>query len=121
MNQVKVAAPLKHHQPVTLQGEFSKKLVTNTLFNLVGRSWSFLLTLLLTPYILSRLNVGEFGTWVLLSIFINSFSMLDLGLGSSFVKHISEYYTRQDFDRINRVLFSGLIFYVLLGMAQVSI
>ena len=35
-------------KPVTLQGEFSKKLVTNTFFNLVGRSWSFVLAMLLT-------------------------------------------------------------------------
>src|SRR6185369_17414186 len=88
MNQVKVAAPLNHHQPVTLQGEFSKKLVTNTFFNLVGRCWSFVLALLLTPYILSHLDVHEFGTWVLLSIFMNSFALygLDFGLGTSFVK-----------------------------------
>src|SRR5262245_57539989 len=108
-------------RPITLRGEFSKKLVTNTLFNLVGRSWTFLITLLLTPYILSRLSVGDFGTWVLLSIFMNSFNVLDLGLGSSFIKYISEFYTYKDFDRINRVLFSGLVFYALLGIVQLSI
>ena len=94
-------------QPVTLQGEFSKKLVSNTFFNLLGRSWSFVVALLLTPYILHRLDVREFGTWVVLSIFISSFNLLDMGLGSSFIKFIAEYYTYEDFDRINAVLFSG--------------
>ncbi len=108
-------------QPVTLLGEFSRKLVTNTFFNLLGRCWSFLITLLLTPYILSHLSVGDFGTWVLLSIFISSFNLLDLGLGSAFVKYISEYYTYEDYDRINRVLFSGLIFYCVFGAALVAI
>src|SRR6185295_5489748 len=122
MSQSKVPGPLKPRQPVTLQGEFSKKLVTNTFFNLVGRSWSFLLALLLTPYILSHLGVREFGTWALLNIFVwngSSFSLLDLGLGTSFVKHISEYYTHEDYDRINRVLFSGFVFYGLFGIAIV--
>src|SRR5215471_5008148 len=108
-------------QPVTLQGEFSQKLVTNTFFNLIGRAWSFLLALLLTPYILTRLNVREFGTWVVLSIFISSFNLLDLGLGSSFVKHIAEYYAHQDFGRINRVLFSGLVFYAGFGVFQIAV
>src|SRR6185295_13212953 len=121
MSQSKVPGPLKPRQPVTLQGEFSKKLVTNTFFNLVGRSWSFLVTLLLTPYILSHLDVHDFGTWVVLSIFINSFNLLDFGLGSSFVKHISEYYTHEDYGRINRVVFSGLAFYALFGVVQVSL
>jgi O-antigen/teichoic acid export membrane protein len=108
------------HQPVTLQGEFSKRLVTNTFFNLIGRSWSFLVALLLTPYILTHLDVRDFGTWVVLSIFINSFSLFDLGLGSSFVKYIAEFHTHGDFDRINRVLFSGLVFYGMLGVIQIA-
>ena len=120
MNDLRVPDQL-HLQPVTFEGEFSKKLVTNTLFNFIGRFWSFLVTLLLTPYILSHLKVDEFGTWVLLSIFMNSFNLLDLGLGSSFVKHISQYYTHDDYDRINRVLWSGLIFYGVLGLAQIGI
>ena len=101
---------------VTFLGEFSKKLITNTFFNLLGRSWSFLATLLLTPYILSHLNVGDFGVWVLLSVFISSFNLLDLGLGSSFVKYISTYYTHRDYGRINEALFSGLAFYGLFGV-----
>ena len=87
--------------------EFSRKLIANTFFNLLGRSWRFLVALLLTPYVLSRLNVGDFGTWVLLSVFITSFNLLDLGLGVSYVKYISTYYTHRDYDRINQAVFSG--------------
>ena len=101
---------------VTFLGEFSKKVVTNTFFNVLGRSWSFLINLLLTPYILTHLNVGDFGVWVLLSIFVYSFSLLDLGLGSSFVKYISAYHVHEDYDRINKVIFSGLAFYGLFGI-----
>jgi O-antigen/teichoic acid export membrane protein len=97
-------------------GEFSKKLVTNTFFNLLGRSWSFLVTILLTPYLLRHLDKDQFGAWVLLSIFTTSFNLLDLGLGSSFVKYISAYYTYEDYDRINEVIFSGLAFYGILGV-----
>jgi O-antigen/teichoic acid export membrane protein len=120
MSQLNVPGSNPNNRPVTLKGDFSKKLVTNTFFNLLGRSWSFLIALLLTPYILAHLDVREFGTWVVLSIFINSFNLLDLGLGSSFVKHIAEYYTHDDFGRINRVLFSGLVFYGFFGVLQVS-
>ena len=114
----------KDQGPVTLQGEFSKRLVTNTFFNLLGRSWSFVLALLLTPYILGHLDVREFGTWVVLSIFLSSnpsFNLLDFGLGSSFVKHIAEFYTHGDFGRINRVLFSGLVFHSLFGVLLIAV
>jgi len=101
---------------VTFLGDFSKKLVTNTFFNVVGRSWSFLVTLLLTPYILSRLDVGDFGIWILLGVFTTSFNLLDLGLGSSFVKYISAYHAHEDYDHINHVVFSGLAFYGIFGV-----
>ncbi len=106
---------------VTFLGEFSKKLVTNTFFNFIGRFWSFLVTLLLTPYILSRLSVSEFGVWVLLSVFVGSFNLLDLGLGSSFIKYVSQYYARGDDARINLVLFSGLLFYSVFGFGLVAL
>jgi O-antigen/teichoic acid export membrane protein len=107
--------------PVTFLGEFSKKLATNTFFNVLGRSWTFLVTLLLTPYVLKHLDKSEFGIWVLLSVFTTSFNLLDLGLGSSFVKYISEYYTYEEYDRINQVLFSGLVFYGFLGLLLTSV
>ncbi len=106
---------------VTFLGEFSKKLVTNTFFNFVGRFWSFVVTLLLTPYLLSRLTVGEFGTWVLLSVFVGSFNLLDLGLGSAFTKYVSQYHTQRDYPRINAVLFSGVLFYTVFGVGLVAL
>jgi len=106
-------------QSITFLGDFSKKLATNTFFNFVSRCWNFTVTFLLTPYILWRLGAGEFGVWVLLSILTSSFNLLDLGIGSAFVKHISEYYTRRDYDRINKALSSGFIFYIAFGAALV--
>jgi O-antigen/teichoic acid export membrane protein len=105
---------------ITISDDFSKKFVTNTFFNVLGRSWSFLINLLLTPYILSRLTVADFGAWVLLTILINSFNLLDLGLGFAFVRYIAAYYTYEDYESINKVLFSGLAFYSLLGILGVT-
>lgn len=106
---------------VTFLGEFSKKLVTNTFFNILGRSWSFLVTILLTPYLLRRLDTWEFGAWVLLSVLTTSFNLLDLGLGSSFIKYISAYYTYEDFEHINEVLFYGLAFYGVFGVVLTAV
>jgi O-antigen/teichoic acid export membrane protein len=109
---------------VTLLGDFSKKLVANTFFNFLGRCWSFVLTLLLTPYIVSRLDVHDFGTWVLMTIFISAFNpgqMPLFDLGGVFMKYISEYYTYEDYESINRVLMCGLFFYSLFGVALISI
>jgi O-antigen/teichoic acid export membrane protein len=113
--------PAQRDLPVTFLGDFSRKLIVNTFFNLLGRFWSFAATILLTPFIWAHLTRGEFGVWVLLSVFLESFTLLDFGLGSAFVKFISAYYTHDDYERINRVLFSGLAFYIVQGMFLVGI
>src|SRR6516225_7381490 len=108
---------------ITFLGDFSKKLVTNTFFNFLGRCWSFVLTLVLTPYILSHLNVREFGAWVLMSMFISAFNPGQVplfDLGGVFMKYISEFYTYEDFESINRVLVCGLYFYSAFGIVLMS-
>ncbi|HEX4997923.1 MAG TPA: oligosaccharide flippase family protein [Terriglobia bacterium] len=107
---------------ITFLGSFSKKLVANTFFNLLGRSWKFVLTLLLTPYILSRIGVNEFGVWALFSsVLAGSFTLLDVGLSLSFVKFISAYHVHQDYRRISDTVSLGLVFYAIFGIAIVGV
>jgi O-antigen/teichoic acid export membrane protein len=107
-------------ESVTFLGQFSKKLATNTFFNVLGRFWSFFVTILLTPYILSHLGERNYGIWASFTVFIGSANFLDLGLGSSFVKFISAYYAHEDYEKINKSIFSGLTFYGLFGFALVA-
>src|SRR6185295_3841686 len=107
-------------ESVTFLGEFSKKLVTNTFFNALGRFWSFFVTILLTPYILHRLGEREYGIWAVFTVFIGSSNLLDLGLGSSFIKFISAYHAHKDYERINKSIFSGFVFYGLFGFALIG-
>ena len=90
-------------ESVTFLGEFSKKLATSTFFNVLGRFWSFFITLLLTPYILSSLGERNYGIWAAFTVFVGSSNLLDLGLGSSFVKFISAYHAHEDYEKIKTV------------------
>jgi O-antigen/teichoic acid export membrane protein len=111
----------KTGESITFLGDFSRKLIANTFFNFLGRFWSFAATIVLTPFMLRYLSDTQFGVWAILSILLNVTGLLDLGLGSSFVKFISAYYTHEDYERINKVLFSGLIFYALHGALFVAV
>src|SRR5712671_3937863 len=107
-------------ESVTFLGEFSKKLATNTFFNVLGRFWSFFVTILLTPYILSSLGERNYGIWAAFTVFIGSSNLLDLGLGSSFIKFISAYHAHEDYERINRSIFSGFAFYGIFGVVLIA-
>src|SRR4051812_3773189 len=107
-------------ETVTFLWGFLKKLATNTFFNVLGRFWSFFVTILLTPYILHILGERNYGIWAAFTVFIGSSNLLDLGLGSSILKFISEYYAQKDFEKINKAIFSGVVFYGLFGFALIG-
>ncbi|MDD4004634.1 MAG: flippase [Elusimicrobiaceae bacterium] len=105
--------------PANTGRTLTQKVVSNTAFNLLGKAWSILIALFLTPYIVGRIGVDRYGIWALVSVVTEYFGLLDLGIGSSYVKFIAEYYTTKSFDKINGVVNSGLVFY--LGFTAVSL
>ncbi len=88
----------------------SKKIIRNTIFSSAGRFWGYFLSFLLTPYIVHKIGIERFGIWAIANTAINFFMFLDLGIGSSFVKHIAEYNTKKNYKMINEVINTGIIF-----------
>jgi len=98
----------------------SYKLARNTFFNFAGRFGAMVVTLFLTPYIISQLGVRRFGVWSLILVIASCVGLLDLGLRASFVKYVAEYHARRDYEAINRVLNSGLALYLILSLVIIA-
>lgn len=94
----------------------SKKIIRNTGYNMAGRFFSIAAALLLTPYIIRHIGVERFGIWAIVGVVTGYFGLLDLGIGTSFVKYISEYYTKKDYEKINHVINTGFFFYSVLAV-----
>ncbi|OGF45670.1 MAG: hypothetical protein A2452_01445 [Candidatus Firestonebacteria bacterium RIFOXYC2_FULL_39_67] len=94
----------------------SGKVIINTVYNAAGRMWAFLIAFILTPYIINKLGVERFGVWAIIGVLTGYIGLLDFGIGSSFVKYISEFYTRKDYKKINEITVTGLIFYFFLAI-----
>ncbi|MBD3350104.1 MAG: oligosaccharide flippase family protein [Candidatus Lokiarchaeota archaeon] len=93
----------------------TEKLFRNTLFNSVGRIIVAGIQLLLLPYILSNLGTIKFGIWALVSVLMGIFLAFDFGTSSAFLKYFSEYYSKEDYELLNRVLFSGMAFLTIVS------
>jgi len=72
--------------------------------------------LILTPYIISVLGTERYGVWALVLTVTSYFGLLDLGVGASFVKYVSEYYNKEDYQALNAVINAGFLFYLVLGI-----
>ncbi|GJQ60333.1 MAG: polysaccharide biosynthesis protein [Candidatus Scalindua sp. AMX11] len=94
----------------------SKIIIKNTIFTSSGLLISYLLSFLLTPYIINKIGIERYGIWAVANTVINFFLFLDIGIGNSFVKHIAEYNTKRDYVMVNKVITTGLAFSLLLCM-----
>jgi O-antigen/teichoic acid export membrane protein len=93
-----------------------RKILKNTVAVVASRFGFLLIGFLLTPYILNKIGVEMFGLWVLILAVTSYFGVADLGFGTSFVKFVAEYNAKNEPEKINGVLTTGLLIYGALGV-----
>jgi len=90
----------------------SDKVIRNTIYNNAGYFSQLLVSLFLTPFIIHKLGVEQFGVWVLIEVIVAYLSLLDLtGIGGAFVKYIAEYHVKEDFKSCNHLVNLGWVYY----------
>lgn len=99
----------------------SQKIIRNTIFNIIGRFWGILVALVLTPYIIGHIGIERYGIWAIIGVITGYFGLLDFGIGTSFVKYISEFYTKKDYEKINQVVNTGFIFYSIFAAIIITL
>lgn len=97
------------------------KIIRNTFYSIIGRFWTIVVGLVLIPYIVNMVGVERFGVWALLSILVGYFALMDFGVGVSFTRFIAEAYAKNDPEEINRIVNSGLTFYLIVSIPIVAI
>ncbi|MDD5347346.1 MAG: oligosaccharide flippase family protein [Candidatus Omnitrophica bacterium] len=99
----------------------SDKVIVNTFYNVLGRIWFVAIGVLLTPYIIGRVGVERYAVWALVGVITGYFGLLDFGVGSSFVKYISEFEAKKDYAAVNRLVNTGFAFYALFGLLVLAL
>lgn len=104
-------------EKANLTEPISQKIIRNTIFNTIGRFWGILVALFLTPYIIGHIGIDRFGIWAIVGVLTGYFGLLDFGIGTSFVKYISQFYAKEDHEKINQVVNTGFIFYSIFAVS----
>jgi O-antigen/teichoic acid export membrane protein len=104
----------------------SHKIIKNTLYNAGSRFLGILIAIFMSPYIIHRIGPDRFGIWAIIGTVTGYFGLLGFGVETAFVKYVSEYYAKKEYDQINRVVNTGFIFFtvvmiIVLGLMVVFI
>lgn len=100
---------------------FSKKVLKNTVYNIIGRFWSMGITLAMTPYIVGHLGLERFGVWALVSVVTGYFGLFDFGVGGAFVKYIAEFHAKREYGKINHTINAGFALYAVFTVCIVLV
>ena len=94
----------------------TEKVIKNTSYFLLAQITTFVFPLLLTPYIISKIGQVQFGIYAIVLGFTGTIGLFDLSLSNSFIKFISEYYNKKLYEKLNGIINTGLIFYILFSL-----
>ena len=96
-----------------------RQLFKNSFSNYSAFLVSIIITLLITPFVLSRLGDEYYGYWSLIVAFTGYFGFLDFGVRAGVGQYITRYLSTKDFTRYNDVVSTSL--YSLLCISFVGI
>ncbi len=103
-------------QQFEIGASVSDKVIKNTSYNIAGRTWSVLVGLFLTPYILRHIGLERYAIWSFVGVITGYFSLFDFGIGLSFVNYISEFFAKKEYEKINQILSTGFVFYTVFAV-----
>jgi O-antigen/teichoic acid export membrane protein len=92
-----------------------RKLFKNIASNYIGVVGQILIAFFLSPFLVHTLGDTRYGIWTVVASLTGYLSILDLGIGAALTRFIARYYQQNDFDKINRILSSGLVIFCLIG------
>lgn len=105
------------HNSSEKKGSISQALVANTLFNIFGQAYIFLLGILVIPYMVHRLGAGLYGLIAIMAAVGSFAGLLNFGFGRAVSKYVSELYWAGNFPAIASLLRSALTVSLLAGSA----
>lgn len=93
----------------------ANKTIGNALSGVVGFAWPILLALVCMPYIVHKLGNEAYGVLALVTSVLGFFAFLDLGVTNASVKYMAEAYAQGDLEKINKIVGSSLVVYLIAG------
>ena len=80
-----------------------------------------LILVIFTPIIISKLGVRDYGIFIFLNTVLTFLGLLDLGIGTATNKHVIEYYSTNQTDRLKKLLYSMNSVYLIMAFVYLFV
>lgn len=89
---------------------------SNIKYNAISQIISFVVGLMLFPFIVSHVGKEIYGAYLLVTTFIGYFGVLDFGVGAAVAKYVAEFMGRDDRQNTGKIINASLFFYSIIGI-----
>ncbi len=84
--------------------ESTHRTIKNSIYSFLGYGWPILISLVVTPLIVSGMGIKDYGIYTFFNTVISFMGLLDFGISTAVGKYLAEYHGRGDTERIRSLL-----------------
>jgi O-antigen/teichoic acid export membrane protein len=95
----------------------SRRLLSNSIANVLGFIAQFIVSFALAPIVLRALGDDRYGVWSFAESVLAYLMLFDVGVASALVRYVPRHLATQDQAALNRVFSASLLFFSLIAAA----
>ena len=102
---VSMGSPDVAREPlVDVRGKFGRNVVAT----IVARVVNMARGVCLVPFLLSHIGLEAYGIWTTIFILVTYVGLTTMGVSNVYIKYVAEFHARQEYDKANALLSTGL-------------
>lgn len=88
----------------------------NSFYNVCGFSAQAILMLIITPILIGKMGVKQYGLWMIANSLLGAVGILDMGIGMGITKYIAQYVYQEDIHGLSSTAYGSLAFFFLISL-----
>jgi O-antigen/teichoic acid export membrane protein len=88
--------------------EVNKKFGLNVTATIVARIVNMARGVLVVPFLLAHIGLEAYGIWTTIFILVMYVGLTTLGISNVYIKYVAEFHARQEYDKANALISTGL-------------
>lgn len=97
------------------------KTLKNISYSFFGFGVPILFSVFITPVVVHRLGIVDYGVYILVGTITGFMGLLDLGLSSAVIKYVSEHHAQNNFRALQKTVNSAFSLYCCVGLLGLMI
>jgi len=107
-----------------MSNNLAQRTIKNSLYGFISYLWPIAFTIFVTPFVIHKLGIANYGLYVLMLIIAGFFSLLNFGLVYALVRHLAglrEQGTAEEKEHLSKLYGATIFIFFLIGILAILV